>query len=161
MYWLDPCTYYSMILKEQIKENNMENKMGHFIGWKFGVPVNVFHHGYIIKDCYCLTHESDVSFRVVNSEGGGTYYPKSDGYTYELIPHKNLFAAFSPRYPVCQSPARTAYCNSGIGEPQMNQIDSCGTNDLSPYSTATLTIDGKIIELSAETTAELKKKLGI
>ena len=153
MYWLDPCTYYSMILKEQRKENNMENKMGHFTGWKFGVPVRVTAKSHrdqaAVSGEIRLIDEDNSHFVLVNKKRGVCVICNKGDYIYELIPHKNLFTAFSPRYPVCQSPARTAYCNSGIGEPQMNQIDSCGTNDLSPYSTATLTVDGKTIELSA------------
>ncbi len=146
-----------MILKEQRKANSMNNKnMDHFINWRFGVPVIVKGDSGYIKEGL-LIHENESTFTL----NGSNPYSKLT-YHYELIPHKNYLAAFSPRYPVCQSPARAAYCNSGLGdEPQMNQIDSCDINDLLPYPTATLTIDGKTIELSAETTAELKKKLGV
>ena len=132
-----------------------QKEMDHFIGWKFGVPVKIFHCGRSVKDYSRLTHESDVSFRAVNNVGGGMYFSKSDGYTYELIPHK--YGAFSPRYPVLQNPSQNVFCNS---TEEMSTI-GCTMLKLKPYPTATLNIDGKTIELSAETTAELKKKLGV
>ena len=142
-------------LISKAKENNMENRMGHFVGWKFGVPVKIFHHGRLVTDYNRLTHESEVSFRAANDGGGEMYYSKSDGYIYELIPHK--YSAFSPRYPVCQNSLETAFCN-GLGiMPTMGATE----DKLKQYPAATLNIDGKTIELSDETVAELKKKLGI
>ena len=139
--------------------------MGHFINWKFGVPVRVYEHNpgghnYPEYEEARLIFENGEMFRILFSDETIGVRNKHNFY-YKLIPHKNLYSAFSPRYPVCQSPVRTAYCNSGIGEPQMEQIDTCNVNGISPYSVATLIIDGKTIEFSAETTAELKRKLGI
>ena len=154
------------------KENNMKNSMGHFTGWKFGVPVKVYakslaeysYDSVITSEEVRLIAEDDSTFTMI------FYYKKQTGcavrlkqdYYYELIPHK-ICGAFSPRYPVCQNSKRVAYCNSSMGEPQMAQIDSNSVRNLKlyPIATATFTIDGKTIELSAETTAELKKKLGI
>lgn len=141
------------------KENNMktENKMGHFVGWKFGVPVRIFLHGRRVKEYCRLTHESDVSFRAVNDGGGGTYYLKLDGYTYELIPHRYGGNKNGPRYPICETPEYTSFCNPGN---RMTTLDSYG-GKMELYPAATPIIDGKTIELSAETTANIKAELGI
>ena len=143
------------------KERTMENKMNHFIGWKFGVPVKIQNrYNPNSKIESMLIWENDNGFRAITEAGPTTYYAK-DTFTYELIPY-TICGTFSPRYPVCQSSKRIAYCNSGIGEPQMAQIDSCDVFSVKLYpAIATLNIDGKTIELSAETTAELKKKLGV
>lgn len=53
------------------------------------------------------------------------------------------------------------FTNWKFGKPQMAQIDSSAINDLKRYPTATLNIDDKTIELSDETVAELRKKLGV
>ena len=136
-------------LISKVKENNVENKMGHFVGWKFGVPVllipnqNTGGRNYPECEVARLIFENDEIFRILfNDEAIGVR--DKQNFHYELISHKNLYSAFSPRYPVCQSLKRTAYCNSGIGEPQMEQIDTCDINDIAPYSTATLTIDGRV-----------------
>ncbi len=138
-----------------------QKEMGHFIGWKFGVPVKILNtRGVHINDFMYLIDETTLHFMAMSIAGNVEVYSKSNR-SYELIPHIVCHAAFSPRYPVCQSPKRIAYCNSGIGKPQMAQIDSCDVISVKPFPVATLNIDGKTIELSAETTAELKKKLGV
>ena len=140
-----------------------QKEMGHFIGWKFGVPVRILNIRSVqIDDFMYLIDETKSYFTAMSRAGNAEVFSKSNR-SYELIPHIICETAFSPRYPVCQSPERIAYCNSGIGEPQMAQIDSCDVLSvkLYPAIAATLNIDGKTIELSAETTAELKKKLEI
>lgn len=136
------------------------NNMNHFIGWKFGVPVRVLgKYADLGDDEALLIFESPDIFRVLYRNGNFCSYKKLNFY-YELIPYK-VCGSFSPRYPVCQSPKRIAYCNSGIGEPQMAQIDSSDIHSVKRYPTATLTIDGKTIELSRETIDRLKKELGV
>lgn len=139
--------------------------MGHFINWRFGVPVKVFQCGQQIgnNDNWLLINETKNMFITVNPD---TLYIRSfykipvpgisQAY-YELIPHK--YNTFSPRYPVCQTSDYTAFCYDGD---EITILDA-GKVKLTPYSDSVivLTIDGKTIELSAETTAELKKKLGV
>ncbi|KKN48382.1 hypothetical protein LCGC14_0653290 [marine sediment metagenome] len=144
-----------------------QKEMGHFIGWKFGVPVRVYEHNpggvnYPEYEEARLIEENGKIFIIMYSDQKLGYRSKQN-FRYELIPHIVCEAAFSPRYLICQSPERIAYCNSSIGEPQMAQIDSCDVFSvkLYPAIAATLNIDGKTIELNAETTAELKKKLGV
>ena len=135
----------------------MENKMGHFIDWKFGVPVKVWEADYSEEKFEGrLVWEDDSGFRVI-TESGNLAYCRKTSYIYELIPYK--YEVYSPRYPVCQSSDWTAFCNSGN---QMPILDAGAVNmERYPEKIVILTIDGKIIELSAETVAELKKKLGI
>lgn len=143
-------------LISKTKENNMKNStsMGHFVGWKFGVPVKIWNHYHKKVIESKLVWENDDGFRVVSESGYVVYYSK-DNYTYELIPHE--YSHFSPRYPVCQTSNYTAFCNSGC---EIDILDAV-IGKLKHYPVATLTIDGKTIELSTETTAKLKEKLGI
>ena len=139
------------------KEEIMENKMGHFIGWKFGVPVRVSSRNFsqpYTETLVLLIQETNNTF-TVSFENFIKKYSK-EIYCYELIPYK-YGDVMSPRYPVCLSPNYTAYCNSRA---DMTILDST-PKPFYKYPTATLTIDGKTIELSAETTAEWKKKLGV
>ena len=142
----------------KIKENNMKNSMGHFINWRFGVPVKV--HAQLQEDQEAvsgdvrLIREDGHYFNILTKNGIQVLCNKNF-YSYELIPHK--YSNYSSRYPVCSSPDFTAFCNS---RSQMTTFDAVGEK-LQPYPVATPTINGKTIELSAETTAELKKKLGI
>ena len=135
-----------------------QKEMNHFIGWKFGVPVKVQaqlqRHQKEVSCDVKLIYEENKYFVVINYIGGVIVCDK-DYYSYELIPHK--YGAFSPRYPVLQSPSETVFCNST----EEMSTTGCTMLELKPYPTATLNIDGKTIELSAETTAELKKKLEI
>ena len=139
------------------KERTMENKMNHFIGWKFGVPVRVSSRNYSLPytDQVLLINEDENTFTVVFTNFIKQY--TKEVYSYELIPHKAGVVS-GPRYPVCQSTFNAAYCNAD--ESGMSKL---GTHyeQLEPVSIATLNIDGKTIELNAETTAELKKKLGV
>ena len=137
------------------KERTMENKMNHFIGWKFGVPVKVYNRNGIINEGR-LTRESVNCFSIYWTSGGHVNLSKTL-FRYELIPHKAGVVS-GPRYPVCQSTFNAAYCNAD--ESGMSKL---GTHyeQLEPVSIATLNIEGKTIELNAETTAELKKKLGV
>ena len=143
-------------------EKTMENKMGHFIGWKFGVPVRIFNiRGVEICSLEYLIDESEKYFRVLGVSGEPELHSKANR-TYELIPHKysSQFIGnfkYSPRYPVCQAPGYTAFCN---GDDTINILDA-GKVKLQSMLTATITIDGKTIELSAETTANFKEQLGI
>ena len=147
----------SVLKNSKTKEKNMENRMGHFVSWKFGVPVKVWEADYSEeKFGGRLVWEDDSGFRVI-TESGNFAYCRKTSYIYELIPYK--YKSFSPRYPVCQSSDWTAFCNSGG---QMIMLDVGAVNmERYPEKIVTLTVDGKIIELSAETVAELKKKLGI
>ena len=150
----DPILYSSKVQKQR-----KGNSMNHFIGWKFGVPVIVTakYQGNqdAVRGEVRLIDENDSTFIIVHHLGGAFVCVK-EHYEYELIPHR--YSSFSPRYPVCQTPDFTSFCNGGH---KMNLLDTTRSKHLQPYSTATLTIDGKTIELSAETTAELKKKLGV
>ncbi len=139
------------------KERTMENKMNHFINWRFGVPVRIQNrYNPNSKIESMLIWENDNGFRAITETGPTTYYAK-DTFTYELIPY-TYDNVMSPRYPVCHTAkGRTSFCNSGN---EMGFLDNTSSK-FDKYSIATLTIDGKIIELSAETTAELKKKLGV
>ena len=139
----------------------MENKMGHFIDWKFGVPVKVAAKNHrdqaAVSGEIRLIDEDSSHFVLMNKTRGACVICNKGDYHYKLTPHK--YRGLSPRYPVCQALEYTAFCNS---KNVMAVLDA-GECTLKPYSApiATLTIDGKTIELSAETTAELKKKLGV
>ena len=141
-------------------EKTMENKMGHFTNWKFGVPVRVSSRNSSppYTDQVLLIQETDNTFTVMF-----TYYIKEYNkaiYCYELIPQGyGDISRCTPRYPVCQSKSMTAFCNAMN---DMDYLDSTGKEfkELSE-PTATLIIDGKTIELSAETVARLKKELGV
>ncbi len=139
--------------------------MGHFINWRFGVPVKVY-----AKSPAEYNYDSAITSGEVRliAEDGFTFamifhYKKQTGcavrrkqdYYYKLIPHK--YGTFSPRYPVCQTPDYTAFCYDS----DETTILDAGKVELKPFPIATLNINGKTIELSAETTAELKKKLGV
>lgn len=140
------------------REQNM-NVMGHFNGWQFGVPVKV--HGLFMGTLSTLTRanirlidETSSHFKTID-EHGMTTYSKGQFY-YELIPYKTN--TLKLRYPVCITSMETVYCNAG---------DEMGlmTTQIAPLKvalkpTATLIIDGKEIQLSAETAARLKKELG-
>ena len=148
------------------KERTMENKMNHFIGWKFGVPVKIFNiRGVQVNGFTYLINETKSYFTTIsksgNVEGSAIVYGKTD-YYYELIPHKYNYGGGvnKPRYPICESPKYMAFCNS-LGDMTRLDVLSVKTHKFAPIFTATLIIDGKTIELSAETTAELKKKLGV
>ncbi len=146
------------------KEDNMKNlkQMGHFIGWKFGVPVRVSSHNFSLPytEQVLLISENDNSFTVMFTNFIKQY--TKEVYQYELIPHRYNYpgGANKPRYPVCESLGHTTFCNSLN---KMDHLDTLPTKiyKFSPIPIATLIIDGKTIELSAETTAELKKKLGV
>ena len=134
------------------------NNMGHFINWKFGVPVRVSSRNYSspYTNQVLLINEDDDTFTITFANFTKQYTKKI--YSYELIPHQGC-NGMRPRFPVCQNSAFTAYCN---GHGIMTELDRGGSGyKLKPYPTATFNIDGKTIELSAETTAELKKKLGV
>lgn len=150
------CREVEIVLK--YRERIMENKMGRFIGWRFGVPVKVrgMNANSVCINCEkaLLVFEDGLNFRVINVDGTFSSYHKHY-YSYELIPYKSHHVP-GPIYPVCQREDGVSPYLDG------NVRDFIGKSDtLQPMSVATLTIDGKTIELSAETTAELKKKLGV
>ena len=151
--------FLNVNLISKTKENNMENKMGHFIDWKFGVPVKVATQ--YQKDQKAVTgevrlvYEDSTFFVIVHDHGGHIVVCNKQYYNYELIPHK--YTVHSPRYSVCQNGLSTAFCNANG---RMLALDATQII-FKPYPTATSNIDGKVIELSDETVAELKKKLGI
>ncbi|KKK51985.1 hypothetical protein LCGC14_3109500, partial [marine sediment metagenome] len=74
-----------MKLISKTKENNMENKMGHFIGWDFGVPVRVSSRNYSLPytNQVLLINEDEDTFTVMFTNFI-KYYTKSV-YSYELI----------------------------------------------------------------------------
>ena len=134
-------------------EETVKNTMGHFIGWEFGVPVRVGdkQNEFAFREGR-LTRETAIGFSVHWVKGGQCNLRKA-GFYYELIPHNTEYGS-GPIYPICQR-------EDGVG-PHLNKSlrTFAGVSDtLRSIPAATLNIDGKTIELSAETTAELKKKL--
>ena len=142
-------------------EETMENKMGHFIGWKFGVPVRVSSRSYSLPYTagkVLLIKETEDTFTVM-FESFIKEYNKA-AYCYELIPHQA--EGRGPAYPVCKNDCNTTYCNARVnGLMSFPVFGGISNNRVKLTPLATLNIDGKTIELSAETTAELKKKLEI
>ncbi len=142
------------------KEKTMENEMGHFIDWKFGVPVRIYEHnpgGYNYPEYEeaRLIDENDSSF-ILLYDNGDVGFRKKQNFHYELIPHQQ--DGNGPVYPVCQGEYNTVYSNAQNNPHQFGGIVNLR---IRPTLIATLNIDGKTIELSAETTTELKKKLGV
>ena len=132
--------------------------MNHFIGWKFGVPIQVFSkYAHPTTQEGLLIYEDETTFSTVLSTGALWGFKKCNSH-YELIPYRNYDS--SPRYPVCVNKENAVYCNAWG---KMSALSNLSTKDLVkiPKTAATFTIDGKTIELSAETTAKLKKKLGV
>ncbi len=150
----------------KLEEANMKSQkqMGHFVGWKFGVPVKIYEHdpggrNYPEYEEARLIYEGDKIFVVVfNNKTMGSR--SKQNFHYELIPHKysSQFIdsfEYSPRYPVCQAPEYTAFYND---DDTISVLDA-GKVKLYPTVAATLNIDGEVIELSAETAANIKAKL--
>ena len=142
------------------EENNMQNSMGHFTNWEFGVPVKVSSRNFSspYTDQVLLIDETDDTFTVKFISFIKKY--NKDTYCYKLILYKyggHSGGVFGPRYPVCSSPDFTAYCNA---RSQMTTLDST-SEKLRLYPAATFAIDSITIKFSAETTTELKKELGI
>ena len=135
-------------------------KMNHFIGWKFGVPVKVSAKCHRDQNAVSgevrLVNET-ASYFIIVIQRGGCVVCNKQYYYYELIPHK-AGVVKGPRYPVCQSTFNAAYCNAD--ESCMSKL-GIHYEQLEPVSIATLNIDGKTIELSAETAANFKEQLGI
>ena len=135
--------------------------MGLFTGWKFGVPVKVHAQNRPdqskLPEDSRLIDENDHTFTIV---GDGSYTQAArrificskDNFHYEPIPHSVGGAGCRTRYPVCQSNKQAAYCNSGN---VLDHLQGCNSN-IHPLPVATLTIDGKTIELSLETVDRLK-----
>ena len=144
------------------KEANMksQNQMGHFIGWKFGVPVRVLSKSEgEFPEVEYLIHETANCFRIIHATGG-TNWCRKEYFHYKLIPHQA--EGREPAYPVCKNDCNTTYCNARVnGLMSFPVFGGTSNSSVKPVSTATLNIDGRIIELSAEITAELKKKLGV
>lgn len=147
-------------------EKTVENTMGRFIGWKFGVPVRVLdRYNKVVRILRYLVYECKSGFVTIDEHGDRANWIKSGkissggrGYSYELIPHEyESFYPHGPRYPVCSSLNYTSFCNS---YDRMNCLGAVG-QPLTEKPTAKLTLeDGTEITLSAETTATLKKQLG-
>jgi len=133
-----------------------QKQMGHFIGWKFGVPVRILNiRGAEIYPLTYLISESEKYFEVLSVAGGLEVFSK-DNRSYELIPYKygNIM---NPRYPVCSSPDKTAFCNAMNC---MTGLDSTG-DVLKEYPTAKLVLeDGTEIKLSTETIEALRQQFG-
>ena len=147
---------------KKLRDDNMKSQkeMGHFIGWKFGVPVKVSgrHNLTPYTDQVLLIKETDRDFTVQFTNFIKVY--SKQHYCYELIPHQ--IEGREPAYPVCKNDCNTTYCNARVnGLMSFPVFGGTSNNRVKLTPLATLDIDGKIIELSAETTAELKKKLGI
>ena len=132
--------------------------MNYFIGWKFGVPVKVFSkYAHPTTQEVLLIYEDETTFSTVLSTGELWGFKKINSY-YELIPYSSKGTS-GARYPVCSNYCHTAYCNAQNVMQRIGYANS-DTVEKSPPA-ATLIIDGKTIELSAETIAELKKKRGV
>ena len=137
-----------------------EKQMGHFTDWKFGVPVKVHSVERMITEGR-LFFESDIEFKTVARHGAITRWNKAR-YHYELIPYE-IDGCTKQRFPVCQSPSDTAYCNRFNN---IAKICDCTNDNIIriPNHTAILTIDDKKIELSHETITNLIeqiKELGV
>ena len=146
-----------MMLKDLLAGDEFE--MDHFIGWKFGVPVKIFNRYNELIGEGRLTRESGFSFSIYWDAGGHDNLAKKN-FHYELTPHQQ--DGSGPVYLVCKNDYNTVYCNARVnGLMSFPVFGGAPNNDVKPYSTATFNIDGKTIKLSAEATAELKKKLGI
>lgn len=134
--------------------------MGHFTGWKFGVPVRIYEHNpggcnYPEYEEARLVNENDEHFMIVFNSGVIGSRSKQN-FHYELIPHKA--GSMNPRYPICQAAkGNTTYCNQGG---VMSYFDTLH-QPLKRYPAAIIVIDGKTIELSAETIANIKAEVGI
>ena len=143
---------------EKIMSTDMKENMGHFINWKFGVPVKVFAFDNGQHSEGRLTRESDKTFSVYWEDGGHANLRKIS-YYYELIPYGVTYCS-KGRFPVCQTPRHSAYCNSGV---EMEQISSCANGTITRIPDppiVTLQIGDKTIELSPETADKLRKELG-
>ena len=94
-----------------VREINMKSQkeMGHFIGWKFGVPVKVSgrHNLTPYTDQVLLIKETDRDFTVQFTNFIKVY--SKQHYCYELIPHQT--GGREPVYPVCKNDCNTTYCN--------------------------------------------------
>lgn len=144
------------------KERNMTTEeyakkyMGYFAGWSFGVPVRIFSAaGTYLADAR-LIHEDSTRFWVLYASGEVALVNKKLWY-YELIPYTyNNFT----RYPVCQSLKEVSYCNA---LDETFRFFDCELGEIIPAlePIATLILNGKEIQLSAETAARLKKELGV
>jgi len=143
----------------------MNATMGHFIGWKFGVPVRVLDkYNEVVCTLRYLIHEYESGFVTIDKHGSRTNWikgsrPDYGGYSYELIPYS--FRNFNClRYPVCSSRETVAYCNA---HEVMDNLTTIRKERLNPKieKRAILEIDGERIELSNETTEQLKKQLGV
>ena len=146
------------------KEVNVkpQNQMGHFVGWKFGVPVRIHEHNpggfnYPEYEEARLIHERDKVFVVVFNSGAVWSCSKQNFY-YELIPY-NSKGTSGERYPICSNNIKTAYCNS------LDRMSEIGFTDVGHVTkalpAASIIVEGLTIELSAETTANFKEQLGI
>ena len=140
-----------------------ENKqsMGHFIDWKFGVPVKVFGRKSGQRVEGLLVYEDGEVFKTLRQSDNNWQSFYKEDYYYELIPYNARLQSWnrSPRYPICQTPGMEAiYCNKGNKMSSLHTVDSEMIR--MPDHTATLTIDGKEIELSQETIENLIKELG-
>ena len=134
--------------------------MNNFIGWKFGVPVKV--KG-MFPDSVAASMEEALlffenlnGFRVINDKGHSCYYDKETHY-FELILYRNYGS--EPRYPVCVNKEKIVHCNAWGKFSVLSQALTKGLVRIPEK--ATLTIDGKTIELSRETIDRLKKELGV
>ena len=152
---------------KKLRGNNMKSQkeMNHFIGWKFGIPVKVVAKNQAdqrIASGEARLVDEDANYFSIIRRNGEVRVRNKQNFYYELIPHKYNYPGDTnkSRYPICESPEYTAYCNC-LNEMVHLEALTTKTYKFVPIPVATLNIDGKTIELSAETTAELKKKLGI
>ena len=129
--------------------------MNYFIGWKFGVPVKIKGVAFVAGEGLLIEEGVDY-FKAITHTGMGRYLKKD--YSYELIPYRG--GGEKPRYPVVQSETRTSYCNYGGDMNYVSSVPNINVVRLSE-EIATLTINGKTIELSRETIDRLKKELGV
>jgi hypothetical protein len=141
------------------KKKKVEVSMDHFVGWKFGVPVKISGKDNNPDEReQLLIFENGQYFKVLNKLGHITVFRKASHYYRPIpfcVPDTTLYPR-RPRYPVCQTPSTTASCNNvGIMEGLATTVP------LEKIPAATLNIEGREIELSDETVAELKEQLGI
>ncbi len=149
--------------KETVMSTSKEKSMGHFIGWKFGVPVKVRNsRGKVIHESR-LVSEDDFNFLIVDGYGDSLKYSKQC-YSYELIPYHStdlVGIGNSPRYPVCRTTIETAICNCNGIMAGLIYANNENMKRIPDPPIVTLTIGDKTIELSQETADKLRKDLGV
>ena len=93
----------------------MHKNMGYFNGWKFGVPITMYHCGLrtFKDDVVRLIHEDSHLFTVVViGKGGRIRFSDSFGKKlHSYIPISHKVDIMQPRFLVCTNGQNIAYCN--------------------------------------------------